>query len=250
MSVRTFPRSRPVAGENSEIRRRLFCFPYAGAGAAVFRTWADLLPSDVELCVPGLPGRDARINEAPIPEMAPLVQSLAGQMVPRLALPYALFGHSMGAFVAFDLAHELSRLGLPPPSHLFVSAQRGPRLPYPEKPIFDLPDDGFLSGVVARYDSIPKAIMEQGELMRILLPTLRADFTLVEDYRYRAAVPLGCPITVFGRLEDSRITRSQLEAWSMETSDRCTLHLLPGGHFFINSARTELLALICRALGA
>jgi len=108
----------------------------------------------------------------------------------------------------------------------------------------------FLSAVVARYDSIPKAVMEQAEFMKLLLPTLRADFTLVEDYRYRAAGPLGFPIIVFGGLDDRRVNRSQLEAWSMETSARCTVHLLPGGHFFINSARAELLALIGRELGS
>jgi medium-chain acyl-[acyl-carrier-protein] hydrolase len=248
--VKVFQRSGTKADKNTEIRRRLFCLPYAGAGAAIFRTWPDLLPADVELCVPGLPGRDAEIGTAPIADMSLLVDRLSEQIVPQLTLPYALFGHSMGAFIAFDLAHEISRRNLRPPSHLCVAAQRGPRLSYPETPIFDLPEERFLSAVIARYDSIPKAIMEQAEFMKLLLPTLRADFTLVEDYRYRAERPLGCPIVVFGGLEDRRVDRSQLEAWSLETYARCTVHLLPGGHFFINSARAELLGLICRELGA
>jgi medium-chain acyl-[acyl-carrier-protein] hydrolase len=250
VALKIFQRSAAKAEKHSEIRRRLFCFPYAGAGAAIFRTWPDLLPADVELCVPGLPGRDAEIGKPPVAEMTSLVDLLSEQIVPRLALPYALFGHSMGAFVAFDLAHEILRRNLRPPSHLFVAAQRGARLPYPEKPIFDLPEESFLSALVARYDSIPKAIMEQAEFMKLLLPTLRADITLVEDYRYRAAGPLGCPIIVFGGLEDRRVNRSQLEAWSVETSARCSMHLLPGGHFFLNSARAELLAQICRELNS
>jgi surfactin synthase thioesterase subunit len=248
--MRIFRPSRPVAGAGSEIRRRVFCFPYAGAGAAIFRTWADLLPPDIELCVPVLPGRDARLGEAPIPAMAPLIQSLIGQMASRLTLPYAMFGHSMGAFIAFDLAHEISRLGLREPSRLFMSAQRGPSLPYLETPIFHLPDDRFLAGVIARYKSIPRPVMEEKEFMRVLLRILRADFTLVEDYQYRASAKLACPITVFGGLDDRRITTAQLEAWSLETSDRCTVHLVPGGHFFIDSARAELLALIRQELGA
>jgi surfactin synthase thioesterase subunit len=248
--MKVFRPSRPIAGAGSEIRQRIFCFPYAGAGAAIFRTWADLLPPDIELCVPILPGRETRIKEAPIPEMAPLIQSLMGQIAPRLTLPYAMFGHSMGALVAFDLAHEISRLGLREPSHLFMSAQRGPSLPYLETPIFQLPDDRFLAGVIARYKSIPKPVMEQEEFMSILLPILRADFTLVEDYRYRHPTKLTCPITVFGGLDDSRITTAQLEAWSMETSDRCTCHLVPGGHFFMDSARAELLAVIRQELEA
>ena len=241
---------RPARGASTEIRRRIFCFPYAGAGAAIFRTWADLLPSDIELCVPVLPGRDARINEAPIARMAPLIQSIIGQIVPGLTLPYAIFGHSMGAFVAFDLAHEIARLGLRAPSHLFMSAQRGPRLPCAETPIFDLPDDRFLAGVIARYDSIPKAVRAQPDFMKVLLRILRADFTLVEDYQYRASAGLTCPITVFGGVDDSRITTAELQAWSEETSGRFTLRRLPGGHFFIDSARAELVGLIRQEMGA
>jgi surfactin synthase thioesterase subunit len=248
--VRIFRPSPPIAGAGPEIRRRIFCFPYAGAGAAIFRTWVDFLPSDIEVCVPLLPGRDARINEAPISEMAPLIQSLIGQIAPRLTLPYAMFGHSMGAFIAFDLAHEISRRGLREPSHLFMSAQRGPSLPYLQTPIFDLPDDRFLASVITRYKSIPKPVMEQKQFMRVLLRILRADFTLVEDYKYRGRAKLACPITVFGGLDDSPITTAQLQAWSLETSDRCTLHLVPGGHFFIDSARAELLALVRQELGA
>jgi medium-chain acyl-[acyl-carrier-protein] hydrolase len=248
--MRIFRPSRAVAGPGVEIRRRLFCFPYAGAGAAIFRTWADLLPPDIELCVPVLPGRDARVAEAAIPEMGPLVDSLIGQMAPRLTLPYAMFGHSMGAFVAFDLAHEIVRRGVAGPFHLFVSAQRGPRLPYPETPIFHLPDDRFLAGVIARYKNIPKPVMEQQDFMRVLLRILRADFTIVEAYTYRAQSRLACPITVFGGSDDDRITAGQLEAWSMETSDRCTIHLVSGGHFFMDSARAQLLALIRQELGS
>ncbi len=246
--MKIFRPSRPSAG--SEIRWRLFCFPYAGAGAAIFRSWADLLPPDIELCIPVLPGRDARIGEAPIAEMAPLIQALIGRIAPRLTVPYALFGHSLGAFIAFELAHEIARLGLREPSNLFVSAQRGPSLRYLEKPIFGLPDDQFLAGILARYKSIPKTLMAQDDYMRVLLRILRADFTLVEDYKYRASARLSCPITVFGGAEDGRITAAQLEAWSLETSARCAVHILPGGHFFIDSARSELLALIRQNLGA
>jgi surfactin synthase thioesterase subunit len=248
--MKVFRPSRPIAAAAPEIRQRIFCFPYAGAGVAVFRSWADLLPPGVELCVPILPGRDARVDEAPIPEMAPLVESLIGQMAPRLTLPYAMFGHSMGAFIAFDLAHEISRRGWREPSHLLISAQRAPSLPYAGTPIFNLPDDRFLAGLIARYNNIPKAVLAQKDFLSVLLRILRADFTLVEDYKYRAPAKLACPITVFGGLDDGVITTDQLEAWSMETSDRCTLHLVPGGHFFIDSARAELLALIRRELEA
>jgi medium-chain acyl-[acyl-carrier-protein] hydrolase len=166
--------------------------------------------------------------------MAPLVQSLALDMAGWLDLPYSLVGHSTGALVAFDLAHELSLLGRPP-AHLFISAQRGPRLPYAGRPIFALPDGEFLAGVLARDNRIPQQILEQQDLMAVLLGMLRADFTLSEDYRYRAATPLACPITAFGGLQDSEVSHQQLEAWSAETA---------GGHFFWQSKQAELLSLV------
>jgi medium-chain acyl-[acyl-carrier-protein] hydrolase len=247
MAVRILPR-RPGATAPA-ITRRLFCFPYAGAGAAIFRTWPEQLPADLELCVPGLPGRDARIDEPPLAAMTPLAAALARDLRDWLSLPYALFGHSMGAFVAFDLAHELMRQGARLPTHLFVSGQRGPRLPYPGRPIFNLPDAEFLAGLRARYDSIPDAILQQKELMALLLRTLRADFTLVEDYRYRAAGPLPCPVVAFAGTEDREVTGEQAAAWSTETTGGFALHLLPGGHFFLKSAERELLALMGRVLG-
>lgn len=242
MAIRKLPGRLAATGPRQAAWRRLFCFPHAGAGAVVFSQWPDYLPSDLELCVPCLPGRDARVDEAPAGAMIPLVANLAQEMLPLLSVPYALFGHSMGAFIAFDLAHELSGLGYPP-AHLFVSAQRGPSLPYPGKPIYALPEDEFLAGVLARYERIPKQILEQKDLMAILLRTLRADFTLTEAYRYRAAGPLACPITAFGGADDEHVAE-QVEAWAAETTGRFRLHLLPGGHFFPRESREELLSLI------
>lgn len=225
--------------------RRLFCFPYAGAGRAVFREWPKHLPADVEVRVPCLPGRDARFDEPPALQMAPLAASLAQDMLASTDLPFALFGHSMGAFIAFDVAHELSDLGRSP-SHLFVSAQRGPSLPYAGQPIFDLPDEEFLAAVVARYQNIPKPVLKQKDLMAVLLRTLRADFTLTEDYHYRATRRLTCPITVFGGEDDHPLCREKLEGWAVETTGAFRLHMLPGGHFFLNDHRAELLSIITR----
>jgi medium-chain acyl-[acyl-carrier-protein] hydrolase len=188
----------------------------------VFRQWPDYLPASMEVCVPCLPGRDARTNEPPASKMGPLVESLAREMA-STETPYALFGHSMGAFIAFDLAHALSDLGLPP-AHLFVSAQRGPSLPYGAQPIFALPDDEFLAGVLSRYDGIPRQVLDEKDLLAVLLRTLRGDFALTEDYRYRAAGQLACPVTAFGGENDRQIAREQLEAWSNETAREFRLH--------------------------
>ena len=177
--------------------------------------------------------------------MAPLVADLAQQMLPLLNAPYSMFGHSTGAFVAFELAQHLSGLGFPP-EHLFVSAQRGPKLPYPGIPIFALPDPEFLAAILDRYQNIPRQVLEQADLMAIVLRTLRADFTLTEAYRCRAASRLACPITAFGGIDDQHVVREQLEAWGWETTNRFRLHLLPGGHFFHQEPRSReaLLSLI------
>src|ERR1035438_1343223 len=174
MAIRTHPGRRAAVGPRPAAWRRLFCFPHAGGGAAVFSQWPEYLPCDVEMCVPCLPGRDAGVDAPPAAGMIPLVAELAKEMLPLLTAPFALFGHSMGAFIAFDLAHRLSELGYPP-AHLFVAAQRGPSLPYPGTPVYALPEDEFLAGVLARYENIPRQILEQKDLMAILLRTLRAD---------------------------------------------------------------------------
>jgi medium-chain acyl-[acyl-carrier-protein] hydrolase len=245
--VKVFARPGAAAGTKNTITQRLFCFPYAGGGTAVFRTWPDFLPPHIEVCVPELPGREAEIDKVPIADIDVLVDLLLEQMLSHLSIPYAVFGHSMGAFIAFELAHAIRRRGLREPTHLFASGQRAPKLPYPEKPIFTLPDAAFTAAVVARYDGIPKEILQDREFMQLMLPTLRADFTLGENYRYRGAGPLACPIIVLGGLQDG-LKQWQLEAWAPETSARCSVHLFPGGHFFINTARTALFSLLCREL--
>lgn len=236
-------RGRMRTEPGGSVRLRLICFPYAGAGAAVFRQWADDLPNDIELCIPCLPCRDARQDEPPAKAMAPLVAALAAGLRRLADHPYALFGHSMGAFVAFDLAHELAAMGQPP-THLFASAQRGPSLPFPGPPIFDLSDADFLAAILDRYQAIPQPLLREPEMMALLLRRLRGDFTLAEDYRYSAAGPLDCPVTVFGGLEDRQVGREQLRAWSRETSAGFDVHMLPGGHFFVNDARPSMLAII------
>jgi medium-chain acyl-[acyl-carrier-protein] hydrolase len=243
MAIRTFRGRRAAVAANSAPSRRLFCFPYAGGGAAVFREWPDHLPADMEMCLPCLPGRDARVDERPSSAMVPLVADLAQDMLPLLNVPYALFGHSMGAFIAFDLAHELSDLGRPP-AHLFVSAQRGPSLPYPSQPIYNLPDEKLLAAILARYDNVPKPVLDDPGFRAVFLRIFRADFTLVEGYCYRATGRMACPITAFGGTDDMQISREQLEAWSRETTGSFRLHLLPGSHFFLHGAREELLSVV------
>nr|WP_240980243.1 alpha/beta fold hydrolase [Ramlibacter agri] len=214
---------------------RVLCFAHAGAGAAIFRTWPEHLPAGIELACPSLPGRDARAMEAPLSDMQALVADVAGTVLPLLDLPYCLYGHSLGAFVAFDLAHELARQGAPRPLHLFVGAQRAPRLPHSQEPIYQLPDAAFLDGVRSRHDALPAALLADAGMRSYLTRLLRADFTLVEAYRHAAREPLSCGITVFGGREDTAVPPALLAGWAEETTAPCETVLLPGGHFFFRS---------------
>jgi medium-chain acyl-[acyl-carrier-protein] hydrolase len=133
---------------------------------------------------------------------------------------------------------------------LFISARRAPQLADADPPIHQLPASAFIEQLCLRYDSIPQAVLAEAELMELLLPTLRGDFTLYETYTYSADAPLACPISVFGGLQDPRVSREHLAAWREQTQSRFTLRQFPGGHFFIQSARAELLRALSEDLTA
>ncbi len=239
LSVR---RAKPFA------RVRLFCFPYGGRGASLFRGWQEVLPAEVDVCPVQLPGRENRAREAPFTDVRQLAVELATALGPHLTLPFALFGHSLGAFVAFELARRLHEQNGPAPIHLFVSGQRAPHWPAPLPPIFHLPDEEFLDEVVRRYDAVPKIVRETPELRDMLLVLLRADFTMNDTYGYGEGARLTCPITCLGADGDPESREDDLRAWREHTGGRFEVRMFPGGHFFIESARTAVLGALAEDL--
>ena len=231
-----------------DARFRLFCFPYAGGGINAFRSWTKHLTDDIELCSIQLPGRDVRFSEAPFTEMSELVDQLARGLAPRFDRPYAFFGHSMGAIVAFELVRHVRREGLGLPVHLFVSARRAPTIPDPEPHCHELPDGEFVTQLVRRFDGIPRIVLENDELMNLVLPTLRADFKLLETYRYVPGEQLSQPLTVFGGTQDRFTTRDDLLAWNEMTRGAFQLHMVPGGHFFLQESQADVLRIVSRHL--
>jgi surfactin synthase thioesterase subunit len=215
-----------------EARLRLFCFPYAGAGALIFRTWSDGLPADVEICPVQLPGRGTRVRELPFTQLSPLVEALAQALAPLLDRPFAFFGHSLGALVSFELARRVRRQYGVHPVRLFVSAGRAPQIPHRGPPIHALPEKEFLAEL-RRLNGTPSELLGHEELMAIMLPLLRADFAVYETYVYSTEPPLSCPISVFGGLHDHRVNNSDLEAWGAQTDVSFSLRMLPGDHFFL-----------------
>jgi surfactin synthase thioesterase subunit len=172
-------------------------------------------------------------------------------MAPLSDRPFALFGHSLGGHVALEVARLFRRRNLPAPVRLFASACRAPHLPYPFSQLHDLDENDLLQQVNERYDrSVPSEVLESSELRELFVPTLRADLTALETYRHQEQPPLGCPISVFGGSRDRTLSREALEAWSVHTSQGFRLRLVNGGHFYLQSARQELIDSIREDLAA
>jgi medium-chain acyl-[acyl-carrier-protein] hydrolase len=220
---------------------RLFCFPPSGVGASLFRRWYRYLPREIDVFAVQLPGRETRLREAPYVNLSSAAHTLAKIMTQYSDLPFACYGHSMGAILAFEVARELRNLGSPGPSHLFVGACPAPQLPRRQKPIRSLPDGEFLAELSRRYGAIPEEVMESSELAQLFLVPLRADFTMLEEWGFVKKEPLDCPITAFGGLQDQSVTREEIAAWTMQTHSTFSLSMLPGGHLFVRESYQSLL---------
>lgn len=223
---------------------RLLCFHHAGGGASAYRPWVGEVPADVELCAVQLPGRETRLRERPFTRIAALVPLIADEIQPLLDRPFALFGHSLGALVAFEVARELGRRGGPAPAHLFVAGRRAPMRPDRWSRMSHLPQATFVEEVRRRWDGIPAAVLDEPELLELLLPTLRADIAAVESYVYAPGAALDCPISCLGGMEDSAAGAVDLAAWRDETRGAYSLRMFPGAHFFVQSARAQVLAAV------
>lgn len=237
----------PYRSANPEARLRLFCFPHAGGGASAYRRWQDAFSPDVDLCAVQLPGREARYPEPAATSMPGLVRSLVDGLAPVLDRPFALFGHSFGALIAYELCHELRSMGLPAPEHLFVSARRAPHLPSRLPPIHQLPDEAF-AAELRRLEGTPEAVLANDALMALFVPITRADYTVCETYRWTERPPLDGPLTVLGGRDDPETTLAELEGWRGHTLGAVRVELFDGGHFFVHQARTCVQAVIHRQL--
>jgi medium-chain acyl-[acyl-carrier-protein] hydrolase len=226
---------------------RLFCFPYAGGGAGIYRGWGDILPRHVEVCAAQLPGRGTRVREPAATDLGALVRALADALENKLDRPFAFFGHSLGALICFELARHLRERGGPQPIYLFVSGRRAPQLPGTQRVIHDLPEPEFIEEL-RRLRGTPTEVLEHPELMQLLSPPLRADFSLAETYAYAPGPRLNCPISAFGGLQDEEVGREELEGWKEQMTGRFKLRMMPGNHFFLNDVQQPLLRSIAEDL--
>lgn len=217
-----------------QARITLFCFPYAGGTNLIYKNWAAHLPPSIALCPLLLPGRASRLHEPAFTDVFSMVEAIAEAIRPDLGMPFAFFGHSMGGLIGLELARLLRRQDGAQPEHLFVSGCRAPQIPDPDPPTYNLPDAEFLAEV-DRLNGTPKDVLEHPELMKLLVPLLRADFQVCQGYVSPPEPPLSCPITAFGGLQDSDIPRAHITAWSEATTGRFTHRMLPGDHFFLHA---------------
>lgn len=230
-----------------DARLRLFCFPFAGGGASFYRPWIERLSPDVHVHPVQLPGRETRLREHAFDRLEPLIARLADALGAHLDRPFALFGHSMGALIAFELARELRRRQAPAPVRLLVSGHPAPQLPRRESTRYALPEPELVAEL-QRLGGTPPEVLAHPELMQLVLPLLRADFAVVETYAFRDAPPLDCPITAFGGTDDENAGEAQLEPWHAQTRGPFVLYMFPGGHFYLNDAADAVIQLVARDL--
>ena len=235
-----------LAKPNPAASLRLFCIPYAGGSPLVFADWPADLPPDVEVGLIQLPGRGMRLSQPPYTRVAPLIESLLPALQPFLDRPFAFFGHSMGSLISFELTRALQKIGLEP-EVLFLSGRQAPPLRDRTSVTYDLPEPQFIEEL-RHLNGTPPEILDHPELMKLLVPLLRADFEFCQTYVYQPGPPLACPISVFGGVDDNEVNQEELEGWRAYTTAAFSLRMLPGDHFFIRSARSQLLRLISEDL--
>lgn len=241
--------SHTTQNQNRRITQRLVLFPYAGgAAASVYRDWGNKLPPSIGVQAVDFPGHGNRLNEPLFTRVQPLVKSIAEKFKSYWEGPYALFGHSMGAIVSFELAHLLRRENKTGPAHLFLSGRPCPHLIKKEPPTYNLPEPEFIEEL-RRMEGTPEEVLEHPELMSVLSPILRADLEVCQTHECEPRPPLECPITVFGGLQDLEVSREQLEGWrDYTTSSSFAVRMFPGNHFFVHSSAPVLQRMIVQDL--
>lgn len=212
---------------------RLLCFPYAGGSARVFRKWHDWFAPDAEVVAIELPGRGFHMRSPLIDNLDTLIEQLVPAIEPLLDLPFALFGHSMGALIAFELCRALRRAGGQEPVHLFLSAMCAPHVMRSRQPAHVLPQDEFLA-MLRDLNGTPRDVLDDRGLLKLFLPILRADFRLAETYSCIPEKPLSQPVTVFGGLADPSSRPECLSEWQLYTTGDFSLRLFDGDHFFLH----------------
>ena len=235
-----------VFNKPAQVKNRLFCFPYAGGSAQTFRNWVDLVPETTQLCALQMPGRSSRFTEPLLTHIDQVLDKVKVEIKPFLDKPFVFFGHSMGAAVSYELSRILQDQGLKV-SHLFVSGRSSPDRPSEREQIHGLPEPEFRAKM-KDLNGTPPEILEHEELMELMVPIVRADFTISETYKQHSGSQLTCPLTAFGGTDDDDIPEENMASW-LDFSDGPTeYHMYEGDHFFLNPYREDIVRRISEVL--
>jgi medium-chain acyl-[acyl-carrier-protein] hydrolase len=247
--VHTLTFGTPVLGRvpRPQARHRLVCLPFPGGAASGFLPWVDLLPADVELSAVQLAGREDRFGEQPRNTVAEIVAEIVHSFEHDAGPPLAFFGHSGGALLAYEVVRALRASGHRQPVRLFVSAEPPPDAPRTEAQLHQLNDKEFSARIRSRGGTAPE-ILANEELMELILPTLRADFTWYETYEWTPSDPLDCPVTAFASPTDPIVDLPEVRGWSAHTTGDFEFCEIVGGHYFVLDAMPELVARIVDTL--
>lgn len=238
-----FRKTPPVAGAEVTI----VCLPHAGGGASAFRDWRGQLPGNVEILAVQYPGHEGRWAEPLCRNVSdisgPLATAIAARSLPNLVL----YGHSLGAFIAFEVARVLQRRGGLHPQHLFVSGSRAPDIAPSGELMHTAPEDVFLKRLRG-LGGIPDEILGHAQLMNVLTPIMRCDFEIDEKYHSTSETPLDCAITAFVGAFDQDVPEQQADGWRLYTRRSFQLHVLPAGHWWPAACEAEILRVISAVL--
>jgi medium-chain acyl-[acyl-carrier-protein] hydrolase len=234
-AVRLRPKQRPLL--------RLFCFPYSGAGASAFNAWHAAFPEEIEIVAVEYPGHGQRLAEPLSREMNLLVDAASEGLLPLLDLPFAFFGHSLGALVAFEVARTLSKRAGLLPAALFLSGHSAPHIQPREESIANLPDDELVQRI-CQLNGTADHLLDLPEMRELFLPIFRADFSMCDAYTCRAEDPLLCPIFVCGGVSDPYVPMEDLAQWYNHAARHFECRLFPGDHFYLHASRPALLSYV------
>lgn len=230
-----------------DLRLRLYCFPHAGGGGAAFVRWQSKVPAGVHVCPVQLPGRESRHAERGPDTLGELVDLIVAN-VPFGDAPFALFGHSMGSLLAFEIARTLRGAGRPGPRLLIASAAAAPQAEYRSLILHTMEGPELIAGL--RAYGTPEAVLAHPELLELVTPTIRADSRLVNEYRYAPGPPLEVPIAVYAASDDATVPMEKLEGWREQTTGRLTRRSFTGGHLYLHPGREAFFAALAEDLTA
>jgi medium-chain acyl-[acyl-carrier-protein] hydrolase len=234
--------------DRHDARLRLFCFPHAGAGAVIYHRWLETFPAHIDVCAIEPPGRLARLRD-PVPatlyEFVAAFDEAAGDLLDR---PFAIFGYSLGALMAFEWARLIRSRRQLEPEHIIVAAAGAPQLKRERGPISQLPAPDFVTALEHRYGALDPMLRTDPGMLEMIVRIMRADLRMLEAYEYREAPPFACPIFALGGTNDPGVSLARLEAWNAQTTGSFRAVLEPGDHFFLRTRGAELAAAVVKAL--